>query len=249
MDESTGPFGLAGGGRSPLATAAAVVVVGLAAVGIFVGGFFTHLATSDDGEDGAAQVQAGQQGQPTAGPTPTVGPVDVSVDDDPAKGPEDAPVTIIEFSDFQCPYCGGFATETLPQILQNYGDRVRFVFRDFPLISMHANALKAAEASECADDQGKFWEYHDLLFKNQTALDVDSLKGYAASLGLDTAAFNECLDSDKYTEEVGKDLQDGQAAGVQGTPSFFINGLPVRGAMPYASFQAAIEAALAEAGG
>jgi protein-disulfide isomerase len=186
--------------------------------------------------------------QPTAGPTPTVGPVEVSVDDDPAQGPEDAAVTIIEFSDFQCPYCARFDVETLPQILSNYGDRVRFVYRDFPLISMHQYALKAAEASECADDQGAYWKYHDLLFNNQSALDDASLKEYAASLQLDTAAFNQCLDSDKYLSEVQKDEQDGITAGVQGTPAFFINGVLISGAQPYSVFQAAIEAALAEAG-
>ncbi len=112
---------------------------------------------------------AGGAVQPPA-PTPTVAPVEVSADDDPALGADDAPVTIIEFSDFQCPYCARFDVETLPQILSNYGDRVRFVYRDFPLTSMHDYALKAAEASECAHEQGKFWEYYDLLFKNQTAL-------------------------------------------------------------------------------
>jgi protein-disulfide isomerase len=170
------------------------------------------------------------------------------VDDDPAQGPEDAAVTVIEFSDFQCPYCARFYSETLTQIIENYGDRIRFVYRDFPLTSLHANALKAAEASECADDQGKYWEYHDLLFQNQAALDVDSLKSYATSLGLDTAAFNECLDSDTHKDEVRKDLEDGVAAGVQGTPAFFINGQLVSGAQPYANFQSAIETALADAG-
>jgi protein-disulfide isomerase len=112
---------------------------------------------------------AGGALQPPA-PTPTVVPVEVSAEDDPSVGPEDAPVTIIEFADYQCPYCERFYTQTFPQIIQNYGDRVRFVFRDFPLTSMHEYALKAAEASECADEQGKFWEYHDLLFVNQAAL-------------------------------------------------------------------------------
>ena len=119
-----------------------------------------------------AAIEAALEGgalQPPA-PTPTVAPVEVSAEDDPSVGPQDAPVTIIEFADYQCQYCARFYTETYPQIIQNYGDRVRFVFRDFPLTSIHDYALKAAEASECADEQGKFWEYHDLLFKNQTAL-------------------------------------------------------------------------------
>jgi protein-disulfide isomerase len=228
----------------PAAVAAAVVA--FAAVGIFVLGMFTHAMVTSDEEGGgqpAAVVQL------TPGAQPTAGPVEVSVDDDPAIGPEDAPVTIIEFSDFQCPYCARFQTETLPQILSNYGDRVRFVYRDFPLTSLHQYALKAAEASECADDQEAYWKYHDLLFQNQSALDDASLKNYAASLGLDTAAFNDCLDSDKYMSEIQKDEQDGITAGVQGTPAFFINGHLIEGAQPYSAFQAAIEAVLAEGGG
>jgi protein-disulfide isomerase len=247
-----GPTGPAvGRQRYLLPGAIAAAVVAFAAVGIFALGMFTHSRFFNEGGKGqpAAVVQPTAGAQPTAGPTAVVGPVDVSVDDDPAQGPADAPVTIIEFADFQCPYCGTFNTQTLPQILSNYGDRVRFVYRDFPLTSLHQYALKAAEASECADDQGAYWKYHDLLFKNQSALDDASLKGYAASLALDTAAFDQCLDSDAQMAEISKDYQDGVAAGVQGTPAFFINGMPLTGARPYSDFQAAIEAALNEAGG
>jgi protein-disulfide isomerase len=235
--------------------ALAAAVVAFAAVGIFVLGMFTHSVAFDNGGGSTVQVVPTAQGgtgegaQPTAGPTAVVGPVDVSADDDPAQGPEDAAVTIIEFSDFQCPYCARFQSETLPQIIQNYGDRVRFVYRDFPLTSLHANALKAAEASECADDQGAYWKYHDLLFQNQSALDDASLKNYAATLQLDTAAFNQCLDSDSTMSEIQKDYQDGIAAGVQGTPAFFVNGNLIEGAQPYSVFQAAIEAALTTSGG
>jgi protein-disulfide isomerase len=232
--------------RYLLPAALAAAVVAFAAVGIFVLGMFTHSrVASNEGGGGQPAVVA----QATAGPTPTVGPVDVSADDDPSIGPADAPVTIIEFSDFQCPYCARFNADTLPQILSDYGDRVRFVYRDFPLTSLHVNALKAAEASECANEQGAYWKYHDLLFQNQSALDDASLKNYAASLGLDTATFNQCLDSDKYMSEIQKDYQDGVAAGVQGTPAFFINGMPLSGAQPYSAFKTAIDAALAEAGG
>jgi protein-disulfide isomerase len=233
--------------------AVAVAIVAFAAVGIFVLGMFTHSRIASNEGGGGQQAVVAQPtavvAQPTPGPTPTVGPVEVSADDDPAIGPANAPVTIIEFSDFQCPYCARFQSQTLPQILSNYGDRVRFVYRDFPLVSLHANALKAAEASECADDQGAYWKYHDLLFQNQSALDDASLKNYAASLALDTAAFDQCLDSDKYLTEVQKDEQDGITAGVQGTPSFFVNGMPLTGAQPYSAFQTAIEAALKQAGG
>jgi len=120
------------------------------------------------------------------------------------------------------------------------------VVRDFPLSSIHPYAQKAAEATECADDQGKFWEYHDLVFANQSAIDVDSLKGYAAELDLDTATFNDCLDEGKQSSEVEKDSQDAQSYGVTGTPAFFINGQLVSGAQPFAAFQQVIDQLLAE---
>jgi protein-disulfide isomerase len=132
------------------------------------------------------------------------------------------------------------------------------VYRDFPLTSIHQYAQKAAEASECADDQGKFWEYHDLVFANQGALDVDSMKGYAEQLGLDTATFNDCLDNGEQSSEVEKDSQDAQASGASGTPAFFINGQLVPGAIPFEDypdqsgamqpgFKSIIDAALEEA--
>ena len=151
----------------------------------------------------------------------------------------------MEFSDFQCPYCARFFLQTYPQIRQEYEGKIKFVYRDFPLTTIHANAEKAAEATECADEQGKYWEYHDLLWTKQEALDVSSLKSYAAGLGLDTAAFDECLDSGKYASEVEKNLQDGVSYGVQGTPAFLINGLLVPGALPFASFKTVLDAALA----
>jgi len=176
-----------------------------------------------------------------AQPSPTAGIVQVSADDDPALGPEDAPVLIVEFSDYQCPFCARVASETLPQILEAYEGKIRLVFRDYPLTSIHSNAQKAAEAAECADDQGQFWAYHDILFQNQQALDVDSLKGYARQLGLDTGAFNECLDSGRYTSEVQNDLAQGQSYGVTATPTFFINGRLLRGAQPFSDFEVMIE--------
>jgi protein-disulfide isomerase len=121
------------------------------------------------------------------------------------------------------------------------------VYRDYPIPS-HTGSQEAAEATECADDQGKFWEYHDLIWANR-AVDVDSLKGYAAQLGLDTATFNDCLDSGKHASEVEKDYQDGQSYGVTATPTFFINGQLLRGAKPFESFKTVIDAALAVAGG
>jgi protein-disulfide isomerase len=168
--------------------------------------------------------------------------VDVSIDDDPILGAKDAPVTIVEFSDFQCPYCRR-VQPTLKRLMQAYEGKVKLVFRDFPLRNIHPQAQKAAEAAQCADDQDKFWPYHDKLFE-QTALQIDDLKKYAEELGLDMDAFSACLASDKYAAEVEKDLQDGRQIGVNSTPSFYINGQPLSGAAAYENFQELVDAAL-----
>ncbi len=173
---------------------------------------------------------------------------EVSIDDDAVKGNPNAKVTIVEFSDFECPFCGKYFRETAPQIMKDYVDTgtVKYVFRDSPL-DFHKNAQKAAEAAECAGEQGKYWEMHDYLFQNQDYLAVENLKGYAKDLKLDTAKFNDCLDKSKMAEEVSKDLADAQKYGVSGTPAFFINGKLISGAQPYNVFKAEIEAALAAA--
>jgi protein-disulfide isomerase len=176
--------------------------------------------------------------------------VEVSIDDDPMKGNKDASVTIIEFSEYQCPFCKKYIDETYSQIVENYVDtgKVNYVFRDFPL-DFHDQAKPAAMAAECADEQGQFWEYHDLLFANQNKLSADNFKQWAEDLGLDTEQFNDCVDSEKYKSEVEKDLADGQSYGVQGTPGFFINGKVLSGAQPYSVFEQEIEAALAASSG
>ncbi len=160
--------------------------------------------------------------------------------DDPARGPVAAPVTIIEFSDFQCPYCSR-VTPALKKLQETYGDKVRVVFRDFPLLQIHPQAAKAAEAGTCAHDQGKFWEMHDKLFADQSKLQVDDLKKHAAELGLDTAAFNECLDSGKHTAEWQQDASDAGSLGVDSTPYFFINGRMLKGAQPFEAFVQVID--------
>ena len=159
----------------------------------------------------------------------------VSADDDPFKGPANAPVTIIEFSDFQCPFCSR-VNPSLARLKERFGDSIRVVFRDLPIQQIHPQAAKAAEAASCANDQKKFWEMHDLLFANQQKLDVPSLKAHAQTLGLDAAAFATCLDGGKYTSDWQKDAADAAAAGVQSTPAFFINGRPLIGAQPYEQF-------------
>ncbi|HII72314.1 TPA: DsbA family protein [Candidatus Woesearchaeota archaeon] len=167
---------------------------------------------------------------------------DVLLDDDEIKGDPDAPVTIVEFSDFECPYCGMFYQQAYQQILSEYVDEglVKIVFRDYPL-PFHEDAQKAAEAAECAGDQGKFYDMHDMLFENQDSLSVSDLKKYAKELGLNTAKFNDCLDSGKYEEEVQMDAADGSAYGVSGTPAFFVNGRLMEGALPFDQIAQVIE--------
>jgi protein-disulfide isomerase len=151
-----------------------------------------------------------------------------------AKGPKDAPVTIVEFSDFQCPYCARVGP-AMKRLEETYGDRLRIVFRNYPL-PIHPNAPKAAEAALCARDQGKFWEMHDKLFANQQKLQVADLKTTGAEIGLDPQAFAQCLDSGKHEGALRADEKEGTAYGVSGTPAFFINGRFVSGAQPYENF-------------
>jgi predicted DsbA family dithiol-disulfide isomerase len=158
---------------------------------------------------------------------------------DPSKGPKDAPVTMIEFSDFQCPYCGRVAP-VLKQLEDKYGDKLRLVFRNYPL-PMHPQAPKAAEAAACAGDQDKFWEMHDRLFAQQDKLQVADLKAAAAELGLDAKAFDACLDSGKHEAAWKDDQKEGDGYGVSATPWFFINGRALSGAQPYENFARVID--------
>jgi protein-disulfide isomerase len=169
----------------------------------------------------------------------------VSADRGFVRGAKDAPVTIIEFSDFQCPFCKT-ANATVKQILDKYPGKVRLVFRDYPLVSLHPQAPKAHEAARCAAEQGKFWEYHDILFDRSPRMAPADLKQYAQELKLDPAAFAQCLDSGKYTAEVDKDVQEGSGLGITGTPSFFVNGRQLVGAQPMTAFQKLIDGELAK---
>jgi protein-disulfide isomerase len=155
------------------------------------------------------------------------------------KGPAAAPVQIIEFSDFQCPYCQR-AQSTVEQVLNTYGDRIQFVYRHFPLPN-HPNARPAAEASLCAAEQGKFWPYHDKLFASPSQLSEADLKKHAAELGLDAPKFDACVESRKYKAQVDADAQAGEQAGVNGTPAFFINGRLLSGAQPFEAFKRIID--------
>jgi protein-disulfide isomerase len=162
----------------------------------------------------------------------------------PSKGPASAPVTIVEFSDFECPYCGR-GEETVAEVVRVYGDKVRVVYRDLPL-PMHPNAPKAAEAAHCAGEQGKYWEMHAKLFANQRALEIPSLKGYAKDLKLDQAKFDKCLDSGATAALVEEGRKAGTELGINGTPAFFVNGVMISGAQPFDAFKEIIDVELAQ---
>ena len=165
-------------------------------------------------------------------------------DKDHVRGDVSAPITLVEFSDFECPFCEKHVP-TLERILLEYKDQVRLVYKHFPLTNIHPNAQKAAEASECAPEQGKFWEYHDLLFKNQKGgLSLEEFKNWAVQLGLNASQFNNCLDSSKYKSKVDADAAEGSSKGVTGTPATFVNGELIEGAVPYEQFKQKIDSLL-----
>lgn len=170
---------------------------------------------------------------------------DVPVDDDPVYGPADAPITIIEFSDFQCPYCQRWHVQVWPKIQAAYGDKVRLVYRDFPLYSIHPEAGPAAEAANCANEQGKFWEFHDLLFSGELTLGREAYLAYAERLGLKMQQFTTCLDERRYQGEVEDDYAYAVDLGINSTPTFFINGIALLGAQPFEVFRQVIELELA----
>jgi protein-disulfide isomerase len=169
---------------------------------------------------------------------------EVTYDDTRLKGDPNAPITIVEFSDFQCPYCQR-AQATLDEVMTKYGNQVKLAFRDYPLTQIHPQAHSAAEASRCAADQGKFWLYHDALWANFGKLDTAALAGHAKATGLDESAFQACLAAGKHKAAVASDLQDGTNAGVTGTPAFFINGVFLNGAQPLSAFEKIIDEELA----
>lgn len=174
-------------------------------------------------------------------PTPTSTTTAIAAtDDDPSVGPKDARVTVVEFSDFECPFCRQ-AFPIVRELMVRYGDRVRFIYRDFPVTQVHDNAQKAAEAGACAHAQGKFWPMHDKIFQSIPAITVPDLKRYAREVGLDTMQFEKCLDEGQFSSEVQQDLADGVALGVRGTPTWFFNGRKVEGVISRETFIAIIE--------
>lgn len=173
-------------------------------------------------------------------------PPKVEIAADPARrrGPADAPVTLIEFSDYQCPFCRS-AQPTIARLLEKYGDRLAHSVRDYPLDDIHPAAQSAAEAARCAAELGRFWEYHALLFANFGKLDRTTLVAHARAVGLEEASFTACLDSGKYAEAIRRDAEEASRAGVRGTPAFFINGILLSGAQPIEEFEKIIDAELA----
>lgn len=185
--------------------------------------------------------------QPTRDPNAPIEVVRYPVDEanNPSFGPADAPITIIEFSDYECPFCTRWHAEVWPKLQQTYGDKIRLVYRDFPLYSIHPNAGAAAEAANCANEQGKFWEYHDLLFQASDGLGRQAYETYASQVNLDVEGFKACLDEKRYAEEVTADFEFARQLGVQSTPTFFINGVALIGAQPFEVFQEVIDLELA----
>ncbi len=211
-----------------------MIPIAIVVAGVIIGGAIFVTAKFSQKNLAAGSAQAPQK-------------VNVSIDDDPALGNSKAPITMIEFSDFQCPFCGRFFNDTELKIIEKYvkTGKVYLVYRDFPISSIHSYAEKAAEAGECAHEQNKFWQLHDLIFQNQLDLTVSALKKYAGRVSsLDVNKFSKCLDSGKYRNEVAKDVKDGEDAGVRGTPTFFINGTALVGAQPFDVFEQILDGLL-----
>ena len=180
-----------------------------------------------------------------AQPTPEFRRYDIPEDDDPVWGPQDAPITIIEFSDYECPYCRKWHVEVWPQLQATYGDQIRLVYRDFPLTNIHANATPAAAAANCALEQDMYFPFSEKLFEMKLNLGRTTYQSYAEELGLDMDSFNECLESGRYLDEVEADYQYAAELGIRSTPTFFINGIPVVGAQPFDVFKTVIDKELA----
>lgn len=208
----------------------------------FAGGFTLATILASSGAKSVPRNPVRRQ-ELSAKPAP-VAAIEVGTEGRPSRGATDAPVTIVEFTDYECPFCRRHFQYTLPALLAVYGDKIRYVVRNYPIASLHPRAPKAAEAAECAHDQDTFWQYHDLLLRQGTMLDVNTLKRYAAGLQMDTAVFNRCLDTGAKAAVVRQDVLDASGYGVRGTPAFFVNGHLLAGAKPFEVFASYIDAAL-----
>lgn len=228
------------------------LVIVLVAMSFLAGSLFNSFRSekpSGSGEETQPTVANQPQAQPKAGSLTDSQLADL-VKSENVKGPEDAPIVMVEFSEYECPFCKRYVDEAYSQIMDKYGDKIRYYFRDFPL-SFHPHAQQNAEAARCAGEQGDYFGYHDLLFANRDewVSQTDATKtlvGYARELGLNAGQFESCLTSGKYTQAVKDDFTFGQSVGVSGTPAFFINGQFVSGAQPFSVFQGIIEQELAK---
>ncbi len=222
-----------------------VLVVLAFAVGVLVG----YVAWGRGGvATAAAPAQAAQQPSGQVAEAPTAQPqftrYDIPTEGYPSLGPNDAPITIVEFSDFQCPFCRRFHDETYQALLDAYPNQIRFVYRNLPLTSIHPAAMPSAIASLCANDQGAYWDFHEKLFSSET-LDEPTFIQYATDLNLNVDEFTACLSSGKHDDFIQKDMDFSLNLGVQSTPTFFVNGLAIVGAQPLSSFQQLIDKELA----
>ncbi|MBZ0294699.1 MAG: thioredoxin domain-containing protein [Anaerolineae bacterium] len=230
-----------------------IIAVIFGVVGGFVGYMFASSRVADNqaliDEAVAAIISAQEESLSAIAVPPSLDNPDsrftVRADETRFQGPEDAPVVIVEFSDFNCTYCNRFANETLNPLLTNYEGKVRFTYRDYPILA--ESSLTAALAGHCAAEQGNFWDYHTMLFENRGEFAREQLIGYAESIGLDADSFTTCLDEERYLDTVVADYRDGEGLGIRGTPAFFINGRPISGAQPYEVFAGIIDEELAAA--
>jgi protein-disulfide isomerase len=216
--------------------------------GLSVGYIFWGRSSSTPPGTAAPQTNSAgsvQSETPTGEQSQKITRYDIPIDDDPALGPENAPITIIEFSDYECPYCRQWHEAVYHRLFETYPDQVRLVYRDFPLYSVHPNAVPAAEAADCANEQGAFWDYHDKLFGMELGLSSEAYQQYAEELDLDMDAFNTCVETRKYREEVQADYTFASNLGVRSTPTFFVNGIALVGAQPFEVFQEVIDKELA----
>jgi protein-disulfide isomerase len=235
-----------------------LITLVLAVASLAMGGFAVYRTQASDMDDKefSAKVEKGindfiaKKQAEQAGPAAPTEPVKVSLGTAAIKGDKNAPVTMLEFSDFECPFCSRFAMGTLPQIVSEYVDKgkVKMAYRHFPL-GFHANAKPAAMASECAREQGGddvFYKFHDKIFADQKNLSVDNLKKWAVEMGLKADQFNTCLDTRKFEKLVDADMAEAQTYGINGAPAFFINGRLISGAQPFAAFKTVIDEELAK---
>lgn len=238
---------------------AIILVIGIAAffIGTFVSNLDSEQVSQEELENAIAELELKILEKQLPANQPNI-PLEISADNDPIIGNPNALITIIEFSDFQCPFCARFHIQTLPTIMEEYIEKgdVKLVFRDFPLQNIHPNAVPASVAAECANEQGKFKEMHDILFERQnewsnleTVYVIDLFNQYSEQINLEQEQFTSCLSTGKYVKEIQNDLNDGRAYGITGTPGFFIGNqeigfVELKGAQPFESFKKVIDSQL-----